>query len=65
MKGGTIASLTPEKRIPKKKRYIKSLALSPFRKYQFPNQDKKFIGLNKYQCLIPDVPPFLPGNKIL
>ena len=21
--------------------------------------------LNKYQCLTPDVPPFLPGNKIL
>ena len=28
--GGTIVSLTPEKRIPKKKKNIKSLALSPF-----------------------------------
>ena len=23
------------------------------------------MGLNKYQCLTPDVPTFLPGNKIL
>ena len=23
------------------------------------------MGLNKDQCLTPDVPPFLPGNKIL
>ena len=30
--GWTRASLTPEKRTPKKKKYIKSLALSPLRK---------------------------------
>ena len=23
------------------------------------------MGLNKYQCLTTDIPPFLPGNKIL
>ena len=23
------------------------------------------MGLNKYQCLTPDVPTFLPGNKRL
>ena len=23
------------------------------------------MGLNKQQCLTPDVPPFLPGDKIL
>ena len=25
----------------------------------------KKMGLNKYQCLTPDVPPFVPGNKTL
>ena len=42
--GGTRASVTPEKRIPKRKEYIKSLDLSPLRKYPIPNQDKKHYG---------------------
>ena len=44
---------------------MKSLDFYPFIKNKFPNQDKKLMGLNKYQCLTPDVPPFLPGNKRL
>ena len=36
--GGTRVSTTSEKHIPKKKKYIKSLALSPLRKYLIPNQ---------------------------
>ena len=38
--------------------------MSPLRNYPITYHDLK-IGLNKYQCLTPDVPPFLPGNKIL
>ena len=62
---GKRASVTPVKHIPKKKKYIKSLALSLLIKYPIPNQDKKIMGLNKYQCLTTDIPPFLPGNKRL
>ena len=39
--------------------------MSPLRKDPIPNQDKKIIGINKDQCLTPDVPPFLLGNKRL
>ena len=39
--------------------------MSTPRKDPIPNQDKKIIGLKKYQCLTPDVPPFFPGNKAL
>ena len=38
--GGTRASVTPEKRLPKNKNK-RSLAMSPPRKYLIPNQDKK------------------------
>ena len=38
---GTRSSVTPEKRIPKKKIYIKPLDLSPLRKDPIPNQDTK------------------------
>ena len=39
--------------------------MSPLRKDTIPNQAKKSMGLNKYQCLKLDAPPFIPGNKIL
>ena len=39
--GGTRASVTPGKRIPKKKKNIKSLNFSPLRKDPIPNHDKK------------------------
>ena len=35
----------------------------PPRKYPIPNQDKNTIGLEKYQSLPPQVPPFPPGFK--
>ena len=60
----TRASVTPEKRITKKEKNIKSLALSLLRKDPIPKQDKIMV-INKYQCLTLDVPPFIPGNKIL
>ena len=53
------------KNIPKKKKFIKSLALSPLIKDPTPNQDTKLMGLNKYQCLTLFLPPFLSVNKIL
>ena len=55
--GGTRVSVTPEKHIPKKKKNIKSLALSPLRKNLIKNQDKNILGLNKDQGLTPDVLP--------
>ena len=30
-----------------------------------PNHDLKTLGIQKYQCLPPHVPPFPPGNKLL
>ena len=63
--GETRASLTLEKRIPRKKINIKSLAMYPQRKYPIPNQDKNTLGLQKYKCLPPQVPPFSSGFKSL
>ena len=57
--GETRASLMPGKRIPRKKRNIKSLATSPPRKYPIPNHDKNTLVLQKYQCLPPHVPPLI------
>ena len=54
--GETRASVTPEKRIPRKKRNIKSLAMSPPRKDPIPNKDKNNLDLQKYQSLPPHVP---------
>ena len=61
--GETRPSVTPEKRIPRKKRNIKSLATSPPRKDPITNQDKNSLWLQKYQCLPPHVPLFPPGSK--
>ena len=61
--GETRASVTPEKRIPRKKRNIKSLAMSPPRKDPIPNQDINNLGLQKYQYLPPHGPLFFPGLK--
>ena len=33
--------------------------------HPIPNQDKKYIGLNKYQRLTLDVHIFIPRNNIL
>ena len=63
--GETRASVTPEKRIPIKKRNMKSLAMSPPRKDIITNQDTNTLGLQKYQRLPPHVPPFPPIFKSL
>ena len=54
-KGEKRANVTPEKRIPRNKRNIKSLAMSPRRKDPVPSQEKNDLGLQKYQCLPPQV----------
>ena len=63
LKGDTRDGVTPEKCTPRNKINIKSVATSPPRKYPIPNQDKNNVGLKKYQCLPPYVPPFPPGFK--
>ena len=63
--GETRASVTPEKRIPRKKINIKSLSTSPPRKDPILNQDKNTLWLQKYQYLPPHIPPFPPGFKSL
>ena len=61
--GETRMTATTGKRIPRKKRNIKSLATSPPRNDKILNQDKNALGLQKYQCLPPHVPEFPPGFK--
>ena len=56
--GDTRAIVMPGIRIPRKKKYIKSLAMSSPRKDPITNQDKNTLGLQKYQLLPPHVPPF-------
>ena len=47
--GETRAIVTSEKRIPRKKRNIKTLVTSPPRRDSIPNQEKNTLGLQKYQ----------------
>ena len=61
--GETRTLVTPGKRIPRKKRNIKSLATSPPRNDKSLNQNKNTLGLQKYQCLPPHLPAFPPGFK--
>ena len=61
--GETRASVTPEKRISRNEIKIKSLDTSPPRKDPIPNQDTNTLGLQKYQCLPPHVPPYPPRFK--
>ena len=39
LSGATVASVTPEKVIPRKKKNMESLVMSPPRNYPIPNQD--------------------------
>ena len=62
--GGTRASVTTDYSYQRKK-CVKSIAFSSLRKDPIPDQDWKTMAINKYQCLTPDLPPFIPVNKIL
>ena len=65
LSGAIGASITPEKRIIRRKRDIKLLATSPPRKDPIPNQYKNNLGIEKYQSLPPHLPKFFPGYKSL
>ena len=63
--GETRASVTPEKRIPRKKIDIKSLDTLPPGKNPITNHDINTLGLQKDKRLSPHVPPFPPIFKSL
>ena len=65
LSGVTGDSIPPEKRIPRKKSKIKSLASLPPRKYPIPNLDKNNLGIEKDQSLPPHIHKFPPGFKSL
>ena len=62
---GTLASVTPEKRIPRKKRNKKSPEMSPPRKYLIPDQDNNILSTEKDQNLPPHLETFPPGFRLL
>ena len=63
LSGGTGDSVTPEKRTPRKKKNKKSLAMSPPKKDQIPNQDIDRLGTNNDQSLPPHLAKYFPGYK--
>ena len=60
---GKRSSVTPEKLIPRKKRNIKSLTMSPPRKDLIPNQYIYRLITKKDQNLPPHLAKFPPGSK--
>ena len=62
---GTGASVTTEKRIPGKKRNMKSPAMSSPIKYHIPNQDINRLITEKYASLPPINAKYPPGFKPL
>ena len=65
LSGVTRSSITPGKRIPRKKRNMKLLATSPPIKDPIPNQDNNMLGTEKYQIISPQLAKFCPGYKLL
>ena len=61
--GGTGASVTPEKQIPRKKKSMKLPAMSPQRKDPIINQDINILITKKYQILPPHLAKYPPGYK--
>ena len=61
----TEASVTPEKRIPRKKNNMKSLSMSPPRKDPIPNQDINILGTEADKILPPQYAKYRPGYKSL
>ena len=71
LSGVTGASVTPDKRIPRKKRNMKSPVMSPPRKYPIPNQDiNRFTTKNIkvlhhiYQNILLDINNYLIMHMI-
>ena len=65
MSGGTGASVTPEKLIPRKKKNMKSPEMSPPIKDPIPNQDINMLGTKKDQSIPPQLAKFRPVYKSL
>ena len=65
LSGVTGASVSLEKRIPIKKKNMKSLAISPTRKDLIPNQDINILRTKTYQSLPPQLAKYCPGYKSL
>ena len=63
--GNTEASVTSEKRIPRKKNNVKSLKILPPRNDPIPNQDINMLGAEKYQYLPTQLAKFCTGYKSL
>ena len=63
--GGTGASVTPEKRIPGKKRNMKSPAMSPTRKDPIPNQDINRLTTEQDPSLSPIIAKYPTGYRPL
>ena len=63
--GSVGASVTPVKLVTRKKKNMKSLAMSPPRKDPIPNQDINSLGTKKYQSLPPQLAKFCTGCKSL
>ena len=55
----TGGSVTPEKRIPRKKKNMKSLAMSP------PRKDPIILGIKKHQSLPPHLARYSTGFRSL
>ena len=63
LSGNTGSNVTPEKHIPRKKKNMKSRAISPPRKDPIPNQYINMLGTKKYQILPPQLAKFCPEYK--
>ena len=55
MSGSTVAIVTPENCIPRKKNNMKSLATSPPRKDPISNQDINMLGTKNDQSCLPQI----------
>ena len=65
LSGATGASITPGKRIPGKKKNMKSLATPSLRNDTITSQGINTLGIEKYQSLPPHLPKFTPRFKSL
>ena len=65
LSGGTGDSVTPGKRIPRKKNSMKPLAMLLPRKDTITNQDINRLGTKKYKSLPPQLDKYRPGYKQL
>ena len=63
LSGGTVSSVTPDKIIPRKKRNMKSPAISPLIKDPITNQDITIVFTKKNWKLPPQLAKFTPNKN--